>query len=134
MAGSPAEGKGVLVARDGAAGGVAAGEIEERRALQRQLEEQAVNLSWSQADSQFLEQQLKERDNLLLEWSDAMAAVEVRQAALDAENERLRTALHLKDEDNARLTALVARYEAKAVGGLDGGRGGHASGGLRGEI
>lgn len=64
---------------------------EELRLLRAQLEEQEVATSLRQADSSFLQAQLEEKDNLLVEVSKILEAVEDRQAALEAENKALRS-------------------------------------------
>jgi len=66
---------------------------EELRQLRAQLEEQEVATSLRQADSTFLQSQLEEKDNLLVEVSKILEAMEDRQATLEAENKALRNEL-----------------------------------------
>ena len=63
---------------------------EEVRQLRAQLEEHEVVTSLRQADSSFLQTQLEEKDQLLLEVSKILEALEERQSALEAENQSLR--------------------------------------------
>jgi hypothetical protein len=66
---------------------------KEVRDLRAQLERQVVTTSLGKADSSFLQKQLEEKDDLLLEISKILEAVEDRQTQLEAENAALRKEL-----------------------------------------
>jgi centromeric protein E len=65
----------------------------EVRDLRAQLERQVVTTSLGKADSSFLQKQLEEKDDLLLEISKILEAVEDRQTQLEVENAALRKEL-----------------------------------------
>jgi centromeric protein E len=67
---------------------------EEVRSLRAALEQQEVVTSLRQADSSFLQAQLEEKDNLLMEVSKLLETVEERQLALENENMQLRNELN----------------------------------------
>jgi hypothetical protein len=67
---------------------------KEVRDLRAQLERQEVTTSLRKADSSFLQNQLEEKDDLLLEVSKILEAVEDRQSQLEAENASLRKQLN----------------------------------------
>jgi centromeric protein E len=73
--------------------GKAASSDKEVRDLRAQLERQVVTTSLGKADSSFLQKQLEEKDDLLLEVSKILEAVEDRQTQLEAENAALRKEL-----------------------------------------
>lgn len=66
---------------------------KEVRDLRAQLERQVVTTSLGKADSSFLQKQLEEKDDLLLEISKVLEAVEDRQSQLEAENAALQKEL-----------------------------------------
>jgi centromeric protein E len=72
---------------------MAATSDREVRDLRAQLERQQVTTSLNKADSSFLQKQLEEKDDLLLEVSKILEAVEDRQTQLEAENAALRKEL-----------------------------------------
>lgn len=67
----------------------------EVESLRQQLEWQARTTDLSKADSSFLQRQLKEKDDLLLEVSQVLTALEERQQQLEEENARLKEALKI---------------------------------------
>ena len=68
--------------------------------LRAQLEQQELASTIRKADSSFLQKQLEEKDDLLLEVSKILEAVEQRQVQLEKENASLRTELAVLRRQN----------------------------------
>jgi len=88
---------------------------EEVEELRNQLHQQEVATSLKNADATFLQSQLRQKDNLLLEVSKVLEAVEARQLELETENAKLKKAINDKDQQLAMKDRRIADNENELV-------------------